>query len=78
MKVMGVKKHPTLDTIFEDAVLKQAKKIIVDPTHVLYPEYQLLPSGRRYRIPTKNKKRYLNRYKKSFLPRSINLLNIGR
>ena len=78
MKVMGVKKHPNLVVIFEDTVLRQAKKIIVDPTHVLHPEYDLLPSGRRYRIPTKNKKRYLNRYRKSFLPISVNLLNAGR
>ena len=78
LKVVGVKEHPTLQTIFEETVLRQARKITTDPSHVLYSEYDLLPSGRRYRIPTKNKKRYLNRYKFSFLPISVNLLNKGR
>ena len=35
-------------------------------------------SGRRYRVPVKNKKRHLNRYKYSFIPISVTLLNSGR
>ena len=74
----GVREHPTLQAIFEETVLRQARKIVADPSHVLNSEYELLPSGRRYRVPVKNKKRYLNRYKFSFVPLSITLLNSGR
>ena len=75
MKVMGVREHPSLQTIFEDTVLRQANKIIADPSHVLNSEFKLLPSGSRYRVPVKHKKRYLNRYKFSFIPLSVNLVN---
>lgn len=78
LKVMGVREHPTIQAIFEDTVLRQARKIIEDPSHVLNSEYKLLPSGRRYRIPVKNEKRFLNRHKFSFIPLSITLLNTGR
>ena len=78
LKVTGVREHPTLQAIFEETVLRQARKIIADPSHVLNSEYELLPSGRRYRVPVKNKKRYLNRYKFSFIPLSVTLLNSGR
>ena len=75
LKVMGVRDHPTPQEISQGTVLRQARNIIADPSHVLNPEYELLPSGRRYRVPVKNKKRYLNRYKFSFIPLSITLLN---
>ena len=78
LKVMGVREHPTFQAIFEESVVKKAKRIIADPSHVLHSEYELLPSGRRYRVPVKNKKRHLNRYKYSFIPISVNLLNSGR
>ena len=75
MKVMGVRGHSTLQTIFEETVLRNAKKIIADPSHILYSEYELLPSGRRYRVPVKNRNRHLNRYKFSFIPISVKLVN---
>ena len=78
LKVMGVREHPTLQAIFEESVVKKAKRIIADPSHVLHSEYELLPTGRRYRVPVKNKKRHLNRYKYSFIPISVTLLNSGR
>ena len=78
MKGMGVREHPTLQALFEETVIGKAKKIIADPSHVLHSEYELLPSGRCYRVPVKNKKRYLNRYKFSFIPLSVTLLNSGR
>ena len=56
----------------ESLVSRQANKIVSDPTHILHPEFQLLPSGRRFRVPRSR----LNRYKHSFLPMSIKLLNI--
>ena len=72
MKIMGVKKHPSLQNIYEQSIIRQAKTIVSDPTHILHPELQLLPSGRRFRVPRSR----LNRYKHSFLPMSIKLLNI--
>ena len=74
LKVMGVREHLTL----EESIVKKAKRIIADPSHVLHSEYKLLPSGRRYRVPVKNKKRHLNRYTCSFIPISVTLLNSGR
>ncbi len=53
MKVMGVREYPSLQTLFEKTIVKQARKIIADPSHVLYSEYELLPSGRCYRVPTR-------------------------
>ena len=68
---MGVRQHPTLQTVFDETIIRQAQKIISDPTHVLHPEYQLLPSGRRFRVPQCR----LNRFKNSFVPLSIKALN---
>ncbi len=71
MKIMGVKQHPTPQALFEETVNRQAQKIISDPTHVLHSEYQLLPSGRRFRVPMCR----LNRFKNSFVPLSFKALN---
>ena len=71
-KIMGMSGPPkTPQAIFEQATLEQAKKTVSDPSHVLYPEYRLMPSGRRYEVP---KWRY-NRFKFSFIPMSTTLLN---
>ena len=71
MKIMGVRNHPSLQMLYEQSVTRQAQKIVSDPTHILHQEFQLLPSGRRFRVPRTR----LNRYKNSFLPTSIKLLN---
>ncbi|KAL7375910.1 hypothetical protein ABVT39_026392, partial [Epinephelus coioides] len=34
---------------FETVVVRQTHRILKDPTNILMPEYQLLPSGRRHR-----------------------------
>ena len=52
-------------------VLELAKKIIDDDTHPLHDLYELLPSGRRYRMPRIR----TQRYKDTFLPVSIGFLN---
>ncbi len=31
--------------LYEQSVFRQAQKIVYDPTHILYSEFQLLPSG---------------------------------
>ena len=46
-------------------------KIISDPTHFLHANYDLLPSGRRHRMPAVRTQRAM----KSFIPSSIKLLN---
>ena len=48
-----------------------AIKIISDPSHILCTCFELLPSGRRYIVPICKSKRY----KMSFVPLSISLLN---
>ena len=75
MTVMGVREHPSLQMLFEKTIVKQARKIIADLSDVLYSEYELFPSGRRYRVPIKYRKRCLNGYKITFIPLSVNLLN---
>ncbi len=71
MKIMGVKDHVSLQTIYEQSILRHARKILSDQSHILHSEYELLPSGRRFRVPRSG----LNRYKHSFMPTSVNILN---
>ncbi|KAK0155032.1 RNA-directed DNA polymerase from mobile element jockey [Merluccius polli] len=70
-KIMGTQSPCSLQEIFEETVRRQGLKISADTTHVLNNEYELLPSGRRYRMPACR----LNRYKFSFVPMSIKLIN---
>ena len=71
MKVIGKSSYQTLQSIYEQSVLSQAQRIARDPSHILHSVYDLLPSGRRYRVPCCK----LNRFKNSFVPTSIKLLN---
>ena len=50
-----------------NSMLRLAKNIWSDSTHVLYNEYQLLPSNRRFRVHSFNH----NRLKNSFVHQSI-------
>ena len=71
-KIMGLSSPPiTPQAIFEQAISRLAQNIVSDPSHVLNQEYVVMRSGRRYRTP---KCKY-NRYKHSFVPLSIKLLN---
>ena len=70
-KIIGVREYPTLQSIYEQATLRQANKIVADPSHVLHAEYQLLPHGRRFRAHRWR----VNRYRFSFIPASVRLLN---
>ena len=49
MKVIGKTVYPSLQNTYETVVVRQTHRILKDPTNILLPEYQLLPSGRRYR-----------------------------
>ena len=62
---------PISKQISQHTLVRQAQQICSDATHVLHSEYQLLPSGKCYRIP----KSKLSRYKYSFITLSIKELN---
>lgn len=70
-KIIGQVQSTTLNELFVEAVKKHSFKIINDPNHVLCSEYEMMPSGRRYRLPNCR----LNRFKFSFVPLSIKILN---
>ena len=70
-KIMGPPALSSPQDLFEQAAIKQAKNILTDTSHVLSPDYTLLKSGRRYRVPLCKH----NRLKYSFIPLSIKLIN---
>lgn len=69
-KIVG-RQQTSLDCLYNTAVQRKALAIIRDETHPLYSEFELLPSGRRYRVPLTKKKIY----KGSFIPNAIHLIN---
>lgn len=52
-------------------IMQQANNIVSDFSHVLFLEYELMNSGRRYRVPLCK----YNRYKYYFVPFLIKLIN---
>ena len=71
---MGMSSPPiTPQAIFEQAVIRQARNIVSDPSHVLNQEYVMMRNGRKYRTPPCE----YNRYKHSFVPLPIKLLNVN-
>lgn len=73
-KIKGVAEHLSMQTIYDQATLRQVGKITNDMSHILHGEYKLLPSGMRYRVPCCR----LNQFKYLFIPVSIKLLNSTR
>lgn len=71
IKVLGKKEYEPIQSLYGQAVMKQATKIITESQHPLICEYEPLPSGRRICVPTCKS----NRLKLSFVPASIELLN---
>jgi hypothetical protein len=69
-KIVG-EKQKSLTELYESRVVRKAKSILSDETHVLAKHFELLPSGKRFRVP----KLSTVRSKSSFIPRSIDLLN---
>ena len=49
-KIIG-KRQKQLSCIYEIIIRKKAIKIAHDPSHPLFREFELLPSGGRYRVP---------------------------
>ena len=62
-KITGFKQS-SVTALYEKQVLRKANKIINDNTHILYNEYVLLPSSRRFRIIISK----TNRKRDSFIP----------
>ena len=72
-KITGLK-QTCVTALYEKQILRKANKIINDSTHILYNDYVLLPSSRRFRtIISKT-----NRKRDSFMPISVRLLNSKR
>uniref|UniRef100_A0AAX7TU86 Alkylated DNA repair protein AlkB homologue 8 N-terminal domain-containing protein n=1 Tax=Astatotilapia calliptera TaxID=8154 RepID=A0AAX7TU86_ASTCA len=62
---------PAINDIYRKRCLKRPGKIIKDPSHPSHGLFILLPSGRRYRsLRTKT-----TRYRNSFFPTAVRLLN---
>ena len=74
----SVQNRYVLYTRYQSGAIVQVKNIangnqnmLSEVTHFLHDHYDLLPSGKRYRMPTVNTQRAL----KSFIPSSIKYLN---
>ena len=70
-KIIGIQQVP-LSTLYQKSVQRKGKSIINCEDHPLFPEFELLPSKRRYRIPLSKKK-----FRKSFVPSAVTILNSG-
>lgn len=68
-----VKSQRQLGDVFDRAVLRKARQISADTLHPLNSEFELLPSGRRFRVPRASR----NIYKRSFIPHAIQALNVN-
>ena len=49
-KVVG-ERQEHLSQLYERRVVRKARVIVDDNSHVLATHYELLPSGRRFRVP---------------------------
>ena len=69
-KIVGVRQE-SLNALYERRAVRKARVMAVDESHGLSKYFELLPSGKRYRMP---RFRTL-RMKNSFIPNSISLMN---
>jgi hypothetical protein len=69
-RVIG-ERQQSLSVLYERRVVKKVGVIVMDRTHVLAQHYELLPSGRRYRVPKVSTVCSRN----SFVNKSIEILN---
>ena len=68
-KIIG-NQQANLTCVYKQSVKRKALKVVACESHPLFGEFSLLPSGRRYRVPLAKK-----RFKKSFIPSAIEILN---
>ena len=52
-KAVG-ERQKQLSQLYEQCVVRKARMIVEDNSHVLAKHYELLPSGRRFRVPKSN------------------------
>ncbi len=64
-------KQKSLGELYQKQMLRRVESILSDSSHPLQAEFQMLPSGSRFKLP----KLRTNRYKHSFVPAAILLLN---
>ncbi len=64
-------KQKSLGEFYQKQMLRRVESILSDSSHPLPAEFQMLPSGSRFKLP----KLRTNRYKHSFEPAAILLLN---
>ena len=57
-KAVG-ERQEQLSLLYECRVVRKTRVIVDDNSHVLAKHYQLLPSGRRFRVPKSNTKRFV-------------------
>jgi hypothetical protein len=69
--LLNIGLSPQQAKYFKVRALRKSHKIILDPSHPLYLDLELLPTGHRYRAPLSKK----NRTRPSFVPGVISLLN---
>lgn len=69
-KVVGKLQRPLCEG-FQCAVVRKARQISGDSSHPLHSQFEMLPSGHRFRVPRVSR----NIYKKYFIPHAIQALN---
>ena len=70
---IGGQRMRCLTELCECRVAARGRAIHADQSHPLNGEYRLLPSGRRFRVPSLD----VTRTQKTFVPYSIGLMNKG-
>lgn len=68
-KIVG-KPQKQLTNLYTDRLKRKARRIVADATHPLCNQFELLKSGKRYRVPLAK-----GIFRKSFIPNAINILN---
>ena len=71
-KVVG-ERQKSMSELYECRARKKALNICNDESHVLSKSYNMLPSGRRYHYQAPKGK--TQRFRNSFVPKSIHILN---
>lgn len=64
---------PSLEDLYEMGCRRKIQKILRDPSHPGHSLFEILPSGRRYRVL----KARTSRFKHSFYPSAVIRLNAG-
>jgi hypothetical protein len=62
---------PSISEINDKALLRKARAASGDPSHPLFEEFELLPSGRRWSVPRATK----TKFRSSFVPSAVACLN---